>query len=149
MRFYTLLSGFLLVISSLKAQTITINDVVQEDKRLVLSYDLPGKNLSYNVEMFYSTDDGVVWNGPLASVAGDAGSYVKSGKAKQIIWSVLGDATMLKGDKIRFRLKARGSSDEGSDIYIYSDKSPSLLRVKTKVTIDGRAVETVPKLVEN
>jgi uncharacterized protein (TIGR02145 family) len=116
MKTITLLLSFLFIFSGLKAQTVSVTEVVQDGQKLIVSYDITGGTGNYEVSLFCSTDDGTTWAGPLKSVSGDAGKNVSAGIGKKITWMVLNDRAALDGDKIRFKVKANKDENTVTDI---------------------------------
>jgi uncharacterized protein (TIGR02145 family) len=107
---------FLLVLSGLKAQTVTVTNVEQDGQKLVVSYDITGGPGKYEVSLHCSTDDGTTWAGPLKSVSGDVGKNIAAGLGKKITWTVLSDRADLKGDQVRFKVKAWKDENTVTDI---------------------------------
>jgi uncharacterized protein (TIGR02145 family) len=124
MKIHLILLSFLFVFSGLNAQTVIITNVEQDGQELVVSYDITGGTGKYEVSLYCSTDDGTTWAGPLKSVSGDVGKNIAAGLGKKITWTVLSDRADLKGDQIRFKVKA--SKGEG-----------------TVADVDGNRYETV------
>ena len=65
--FVLLFSCFLLVL--VNAQEISNVTVQQVDKTIEVSYDMYGSEIG-TIQLFYSTDEGKSYNGPLKSVTG-------------------------------------------------------------------------------
>ncbi len=124
MKIHLILLSFLFVFSGLNAQTVTVTNVEQDGQTLVVSYGITGGTGKYEVSLFCSTDDGTTWAGPLKSVTGDVGKNITAGLTKKITWTVLNDRADLKGDNVRFKVKA--SKVEG-----------------TVTDVDGNKYETV------
>jgi uncharacterized protein (TIGR02145 family) len=55
--------------------------------------------------LFVSIDDGKTWQEPLKKVTGDAGAKIASGN-HSITWDVLEEFEELRGDKIKFQVRA-------------------------------------------
>ncbi|OJJ15531.1 hypothetical protein BKI52_37230 [marine bacterium AO1-C] len=68
------------------------------------------RNLNYNVNIYYSTDLGKSFIGPMKVVSGDVGQGVPPGTSKQISWDFMTEAPTLaeKGNtlKLQFRIIA-------------------------------------------
>jgi uncharacterized protein (TIGR02145 family) len=79
---------------------------MQEQSKIVVSYDLETKT-PCKVSLYVSTNGGATWQGPLKKVTGNVGYKVVSGK-KNIVWNVLEEFEDLKGDNIKFQVKASG-----------------------------------------
>jgi uncharacterized protein (TIGR02145 family) len=116
MKTITLLLSFLSIFYGLKAQTVTVTDVVQDGQKLVVSYDITEGTGNYEVSLFCSTDDGTTWAGPLRSVSGDVGKNIPASIGKKITWVVLNDWAALDGNKIRFKIKASKGESTVTDI---------------------------------
>ena len=116
MKIHLILLSFLFVFFGLNAQTVTVTNVEQDGQTLVVSYDITGGTGKYEVSLFCSTDDGTTWAGPLKSVIGDVGKNIAAGLAKKITWTVLSDRADLKGDQIRFKVKAWKDNGTVTDI---------------------------------
>jgi uncharacterized protein (TIGR02145 family) len=116
MKIHLILLSFLFVFSGLNAQTVTVTNVEQDGQKLVVSYDIIGGTGNYEVSLFCSTDDGTTWAGPLKSVSGDVGKNIAAGLTKKITWTVLNDRADLKGDQVRFKVKAWKDNGTVTDI---------------------------------
>jgi len=92
------------------AQSITNVRARQEDKKIIISYDIIGdkEGVLYQVNLFVSEDGGNNWKGPMTAVTGDAGNGIKDGISKQITWDVLNEPgrEQLTGNKIAFKIQA-------------------------------------------
>jgi uncharacterized protein (TIGR02145 family) len=89
------------------AQKVSNVTFRQEQSSIIISYDLETKK-PCKISLFVSTDDGKTWQGPLKKVTGDAAAKVATGN-HSITWNVLEEFEELRGDKIKFQVKA----DEG------------------------------------
>ena len=99
----------LLILLFLHAFTITAQKVSnvtfrQEQSTIIISYDLETKT-PCKISLFVSTDDGKTWQGALKKVKGDAGNKIVSGNYS-ITWNVLEEFEELRGDKIKFQVRA-------------------------------------------
>jgi len=95
--------SFLLLINLLQAQTQIKNvSFTQQGNNIVVNYDLYG-NKPINVQLFYTTNNGITWQGPLQSVTGNI-NKVQSGSNKTITWNVLKDRGWLISDDIKFKV---------------------------------------------
>jgi uncharacterized protein (TIGR02145 family) len=92
------------------AQKVSNITFRQEQSTIVISYDLETK-IPCKISLFVSTDDGNIWQGPLKKVTGDAGAKIASGN-HSITWNVLEEFEELRGDKIKFQVKADVSNIE-------------------------------------
>ena len=86
------------------AQKVSNVTFRQEQSTIIVSYDLETKT-PCEISLFVSTDDGNTWQGPLKKVTGDAGNKIATGN-HSIIWNVLEEFEELRGDKIKFQVKA-------------------------------------------
>ncbi len=116
MKIHLILLSFLFVFSGLNAQTVTVTNVEQDGQKLVVSYDITGGTGNYEVSLHCSTDDGTTWAGPLKSVSGDVGKNITAGLTKKITWTVLNERADLKGDQVRFKVKAWKDDSTVTDI---------------------------------
>jgi uncharacterized protein (TIGR02145 family) len=88
---------------SQKVSNITFK---QEQSNIVVFYDLETKT-PCKVSLYVSTNGGTSWQGPLKKVTRNVGDKVVSGK-HSIVWNVLEEFEELKGDNIKFQVKASG-----------------------------------------
>jgi uncharacterized protein (TIGR02145 family) len=79
------------------AQEISNIRVTQVGNTVNVLYDLAGEGQKFNVELFYSTDNGQTWKGPLKGVSGDAGERILPGNNKQITWNILDEEGVKEG----------------------------------------------------
>jgi len=86
---------------SQKVSNITFR---QEQSTIIVSYDLETKT-TCKVSLYVSTNGGTTWQGPLTKVTGDIGDKIISGN-NNITWNVLEEFKELKGDNIKFQVKA-------------------------------------------
>ncbi len=86
------------------AQKVSNITFRQEQSTIIISYDLETKT-TCKISLFVSTDDGKTWQGPLKKVTGDAGAKIASGN-HSITWNVLEEFEELRGDKIKFQVRA-------------------------------------------
>ncbi|MCK9204433.1 MAG: hypothetical protein M0P58_08390, partial [Bacteroidales bacterium] len=98
------------------AQSITNVKARQEDKKIIVSYDMTGgkAGLLYQVNLFVSEDGGYSWEGPMRALTGDAGGGITEGTSKQTTWDVLNEPgrERLIGNKIAFKIQAVFSPDQ-------------------------------------
>jgi uncharacterized protein (TIGR02145 family) len=103
-----------LIVTALPAQSITNIRGRQEEKKIIVTYDLSAKDAgqTFTVLLLVSEDGGYSWKGPLTAVSGDAGTGVKAGYAKQLVWDVLAEPgrERLQGDRIAFKIRAEYTS---------------------------------------
>ena len=103
MRWVILLLIFVIP-SFLFAQEVSNIQVTQQKKNVIITYDLSGDD-KYEVEIFYTIDDGQTWQGPLIYVSGEVGEDQEAGTNKQISWNVLEEIEELQGFA-QFKIKA-------------------------------------------
>jgi hypothetical protein len=86
------------------AQKVSNITFRQEQSTIIVSYDLETKT-PCKVSLYVSTNGGTKWQGPLIKVTGDVGNKIVSG-INNITWNVLEEFKELKGDNIKFQVKA-------------------------------------------
>ena len=86
------------------AQKVSNITFRQEQSTIIVSYDLETKT-PCKVSLYVSTNGGTKWQGPLTKVTGDVGNKIVSG-SHHITWNVLEELEELKGDNIKFQVKA-------------------------------------------
>ena len=86
------------------AQKVSNITTRQDQSTIIVSYDLETK-LPCKVSLYISTNGGKTWQGPLTKVKGDVGDKIISGN-KIIYWNVLEEFDALKGENIKFQVKA-------------------------------------------
>ena len=86
------------------AQKVSNITFRQEQSNIIVSYDLETKT-PCKISLFVSTDDGKTCQGPLKKVTGDAGAKIVAGN-HSITWNVLEEFEELRGDKIKFQVRA-------------------------------------------
>lgn len=92
---------------SLKAQTVRNVNFAVQGNDIKLTYDLldNGEGSKCNIELYYSTDNGINWKGPLnKDVSGDIGSNISTGTSKQIVWKPLISLPWLFSDYVMFKV---------------------------------------------
>ncbi len=101
-----LISSLILLSSLATAQQVSNIDFTQEGKTIKITYDLLGESSqSYEVKVWYTTDEGQNWHGPLQYVSGDVGKNQKPGYTKTIIWDMLKEVDKLTA-YIDFQIEA-------------------------------------------
>ncbi|MCD4695475.1 MAG: fibrobacter succinogenes major paralogous domain-containing protein [Bacteroidales bacterium] len=102
------------VCTLLQAQTRIENITFKQvGNNIVVNYDLYC-NGSFDAQLFYSTNNGKNWHGPLNSITGDVHN-VKQGQGKSIIWDVLKDQNWLFGDNIKFKVAVEPNTGNFND----------------------------------
>jgi uncharacterized protein (TIGR02145 family) len=86
------------------AQKVSNITFRQEQSNIIVTYDLETKT-PCKVSLYVSTNGGTTWQGPLCKVTGDVGKKIVSGN-NNIAWNVLEEFDELKGDNIKFQVKA-------------------------------------------
>jgi uncharacterized protein (TIGR02145 family) len=92
----------------------------QEQSNIIISYDLETK-IPCKIALFVSTNGGSTWQGPLKKVSGDIGANVSSGD-KFITWNVLEEFHELKGDNIKFQVKAEIESNANIETVVIGNQ---------------------------
>jgi len=82
----------------------------QEQSNIIVSYDLETK-YPCKVSLYVSTNGGSTWQGPLTKVTDAVGDKIASG-SNSITWNVLEELEELRGDKIKFQVRANGGELE-------------------------------------
>ena len=100
MRRFIIIVFAVLLSVPLVAQNVTNTDCRQEGNRIVVTYSL---DKPADIELWYSTDGGKIYKGPLKKVSGDVGRNVRSGN-NSIVWDVLEEVESLVGTGIVFKV---------------------------------------------
>lgn len=85
----------------------------QVGNNVVVTYDLYC-NGSFDAQLYYTTNEGATWHGPLNSLTGDVNN-VKQGYGKSIKWNVLKDQDWLIGDEIQFKVAVEAKNGTFTD----------------------------------
>mgnify|MGYP003108989694 CR=1 FL=1 len=106
MKSYLIIFLNILLISGAQAQSVS-NIVAETSKDIVkINYDLNGTDgAKYYVNLYYSIDGGMNFNGPLRHVSGDVQSEVISGKSKTIDWEIFKELNY-QNEPIQFKIEA-------------------------------------------
>lgn len=90
------------------SQVIENLDFVQEGKNIRITYDLIGteEGQQFDVEVYFSSDGGRTWQGPLQEVTGHVGPNKSTGRFLIIIWDVLAEKKSLVGE-VQFKIDAK------------------------------------------
>ena len=99
-KYIIILTAAVLMSVPLFAQSVSNTDCRQEGKKIVVTYTLDKPS---NIELWYSTDGGKNYLGPLKKVSGDVGKNVHSGN-NSIVWDVLEEVEGLSGTGIVFKV---------------------------------------------
>lgn len=112
------------------AQKVSNITYRQEQSNIIVSYDLETK-IPCKVSLYVSTNDGKIWQGPLIKITGDVGDKILSG-SNSITWNVLEELEELRGDKIKFQVKAISNEIEtvtiGNQIWMAKNLDVSTYR---------------------
>jgi uncharacterized protein (TIGR02145 family) len=94
--------------SVLSSQQIANVSAVQQDSKISVYYDITGAapNQLFNIKLYCSTDGGNSWGQPLRSVSQDVGTGIAAGYNKKVVWDVLSEVNELKGDNVKFEIRA-------------------------------------------
>jgi formylglycine-generating enzyme required for sulfatase activity len=95
---------------SAQAQKVSNVRAEQVGQEIVVSYSLE-TNSACEINLLISQDNGATWGTSLKNVKGAVGGNISSGE-KQINWKVLEERESLVGDKIKFKVTARASSQK-------------------------------------
>jgi uncharacterized protein (TIGR02145 family) len=87
------------------AQKVTNITAEQVGQTIQVSYNLDTDS-PCTISLFYSTDNGTSWQGPLKKVSGDVCEKILSG-ANKITWEVLNEMEQLKVSSVVFKVDAR------------------------------------------
>ena len=98
----------LIFYSNLFCQSITNVVFKQQGDNIIITYNLSSET-PLNIEVYYSTDAGETYKGPIKNLSGDAGKSIKQGTGKKIIWNVLKDTDMLYTEHLIFKVKGKSS----------------------------------------
>lgn len=73
-------------------------------------------NLTYDISIYYSTDLGKSFIGPMQQVSGDVGENIAPGTSKQISWDFMTEAPTLaeKGNSLKLQFKIVTRTNQGS-----------------------------------
>lgn len=90
--------------ASLKYKSISLDTA---KNTITLDYDLNGpSNRFYVTRLYYSSNNGLSFKGPLRSVKGAAGDSIKAGDNKKMVWSFVKDNPYFNGKNIIFKIEA-------------------------------------------
>jgi uncharacterized protein (TIGR02145 family) len=92
-------------LSTTYAQKVTNITAEQVGQTIQVSYNLETQS-PCTISLFYSTDNGATWQGPLKKVSVDAGEKISGGN-KKITWDVLSELEQLKFSGVVFKIDAR------------------------------------------
>lgn len=116
---------FLLSIFTLPivAENVTNVRVRQEDKSIIITYDLSKKS---DVRVFYSTNNNRYYT-ELKAVIGNVGKSVPAGQNRKIVWKPLEENETFIAENVRFKVEA-------TSLY-----EPYATKTKVKTVIMGQA----------
>lgn len=99
----------------LNAQTVRNVNFTVQGNDIQITYDLldNGKGEKYYIELYYSTDNGIHWKGPInKDISGDIGRNISFGNSKKILWQPLLTLSWLYSDYVMFKVVVTsGGSD--------------------------------------
>lgn len=98
----TILTGYSIISSS---QEVTNIRVSQAGNRVNIMYDLTGVGKALKLDLFYTTDNGLTWSGPLKYLSGDISNVNAPANDRRIVWDALTESGEIKGN-IQFRITA-------------------------------------------
>ena len=99
-----LFASILGVSESISSQTVQNVYATQSGNDILVNYTLETSS-QCEVSLFFSSDSGVTWQGPLTDCTGDLGKNISGGQ-KQIKWNVLANRDQLVGKGFQFKIKA-------------------------------------------
>ena len=94
-----------MVSQSALSQVVTDVTDYQEGNNIVVTYLLEG---DATIQLYYSTDGGRSFKGPLSRVSGDVGPSVIPGQ-NEIVWDVLSEVESLDSPQVVFKVVAIGN----------------------------------------
>ena len=105
---------FLIFFQSLNCSSQTVTNAVsrQEQSNIIISYNLKTTS-PCKISLYVSTNGGISWDGPLKNVKGDVGEKISGGEHR-IAWSVLEEYKELRGDNIKFQVRAESGNESGT-----------------------------------
>jgi hypothetical protein len=86
------------------AQKVTNITAEQVGQTIQVSYKLETES-PCAISLFYSTNNGVIWHGPLKKVSRDVGEEIDNGN-KKITWYVLNELEQFKYSSVVFKIEA-------------------------------------------
>lgn len=91
------------------AQKIQNVRAEQQGKKINIYYNITEAKTqqTFDVKVYCSKDGGSTWGNPLYYVTGDVGKGVSGGYNKKIVWDVLKEVERLRGDDIKFQVRAK------------------------------------------
>lgn len=96
------------------AQTKIENVIFKQvGNNIVVTYDLYCSG-SFDAQLYYTTNNGATWHGPLNSITGDVNN-VKQGQGKSITWNVLKDQDWLISDNLKFKVAEEAKNGTFTD----------------------------------
>jgi len=110
--------------------------ISQDEKSVVVLYDLIGKKKLYNVNFYYILDNEKTCNGPLKDVIGDVANQMP-GKGKKAIWNPLKSESQIEGN-IQFLVIPEPNlieSDAGNTYNTKANRSPDFYKYKKSKNI--------------
>jgi formylglycine-generating enzyme required for sulfatase activity len=106
--------GLSLATSIAFSQDVEVKNVIaaQNFNDIIVSYDLLSENASqkFTVELYCSTNGGIVFGDPLNTVEGDVGFNISPGEGKKITWDVLEEVNQFVYDDVVFKVKATANA---------------------------------------
>jgi hypothetical protein len=95
----------LLIICSLNSISQEVKNirVSQSGNRINVMFDLSGTGKATKIDLLYSTDNGLTWNGPLRNLSGEISNIASPAKDRNIVWDALTEIGEIKGN-IQFKI---------------------------------------------
>jgi len=135
------------------AQRIDNVRASQEGKIIVVTYDLTGLSScqSATVKLYCSEDGGATWGSVLQKVTGDAGSGIKAGTGKRIVWDVLSERERFVGDRMMFEVRLSIDNIIANEVNLIEEEEdkPVFTIVEEMPTFPGGEEAGVKFLTDN
>lgn len=98
----TILTGYSILVASQEVKNIRVS---QAGNRINILYDLTGIGNAVKLDLYYTTDNGVTWTGPLKNLSGEISNVNAPANNKRIVWDALTEVGEIKGN-LQFRITA-------------------------------------------
>lgn len=86
------------------SQEISNIRVTQAGNRINILFDLTGEATASKIDLYYTTDDGLTWTGPLKFISGDVTNLNSPAKNLLVIWDAQAEKGSIEGT-IQFRIE--------------------------------------------
>lgn len=98
----TILTSYSILAASQEVKNIRVS---QAGNRINILYDLTGIGNAVKLDLYYTTDNGVTWTGPLKNLSGEISNVNAPANDKRIVWDALTEVGEIKGN-LQFRITA-------------------------------------------